>query len=67
MMEAFGDRIAKISQIDRRAWINGLPLSTVIVVVVVVVVVAAAQPPSFRTNYIPHGVPLTNIRFVRNA
>lgn len=34
MMEVFGDRIAKISQIDRRAWIGGLPRSTAVVVVV---------------------------------
>jgi len=40
MMEVFGDRIAKISQIGRRTWVGGSPLSTV----VVVVVVAATRP-----------------------
>lgn len=63
MMEVFGDRIAKISQIDRRAWIGGLPLSTFVVVVVFV----ATQPSSFRADGTPYGVSITTIRFARNA
>jgi len=58
MMEVFGDRIAKISQIDRRAWTGESPLSNV---VVVVIVVAATRSSGFRAKCSPYNVSTTNI------
>lgn len=63
MMEVFGDRIAKISQIDRRAWTGESPLSNV---VVVVIVVAATRSSGFRAKCSPYNVSTTNIRFARD-
>jgi len=62
MMEVFGDRIAKISQIDRRAWTGESPLSNV----VVVVIVAATRSSGFRAKCSPYNVSITNIRFARD-